>query len=945
MEYPDEILPALQLSLSGLLARTRPLISQGHSDDFVELMLAGRLPVNGQEHRVFVNAAQGMEPASLPDCRLVGDFDSLIGFTTRLPITVPLSIYPVPSFKHTLKKSLHIDMEVTVNGEKRSVAAHKIANVCFATFGVRSQVRAFFPRLLSTDESPLLTQEDLATIYDVGILPAIKNVAPDQSAHWPPSYQAAMALYRGPAGQLHMGTVDIPPATLSRFAVAFRQNMQTNLRLGKPMFQIELRGTKGMYSFPFSDAVARRDALDRMLDNVDLIAERNALKQWYVDVGVEIICPDHVVQWLSSGHWALLRHAMPSLSQAEITALLRGSNFAEDVSGHLFDLAGFRCTPGARGRHEQIHYINTYTTDKTVTYQLHRGAFSQHTTTSLYPGPITKLVSDVTTIADMFNECAGNGGHTQDGTARFEIRVRMENALATLLTFPPALLESTAICIPNSVWWDFKFCRTAAISYVVKEMSSDPPQSRAHIQSLVLGAALVYMLNAITQRPSEWRAERALAEACALYVPSGEDVANPITLDLDYEPTDKEPIGDGQGLYFLCGILRDEEHQWWRAPVGRGRIELPQLFTLYRATSLGEIEATLGATGVRRRRRPANLTRIANQRQRTTEIEFTNPEAVVPLDLDLEGLVITISPTLRLTGRDIPVTDAYDDEEVDAIGPDTDVSMLFDRLVAQWAYDMIQVSPNMKSRNDPSWTTLSVDQQRLVTLSLYKRLVLPFKGVWYRTGDAKYWDLLFDRFFPPQTKSLDKLQNYPGCRYFQLWLRLRAQVAKAPFEQLRNRLRPIFRDLDWLPYTDSDRIWNTRKPLQSVHAWTPLGSAANTGPGVRIAINGMKHPHPTVVLGVAIEEEEEDDEIDPRHLPPPPQSKNGQSTPSQSQRSIGHLPLELQIEQPESRLHRAVTRDRQVVAGPSQEAINSWRSTLETDLGRMNLREEEEASE
>ncbi|KAI9062332.1 hypothetical protein FKP32DRAFT_1574350, partial [Trametes sanguinea] len=322
-------------------------------------------------------------------------------------------------------------------------------------------------------------------------------------AHWPPSYQAAMDLYRGPRGRFHLGSVDIPTDVLEDFAQTLHDNLAAHARLANFYFMIELRGTKGMFAFPFHDAGARQDMFNYLVENIDLEAENadDNLKNWYCDVGMEVSRPDHVVQWMSAAHHRLLAHALPSKDANDVTALLNGSHFYVDLSGHLFDLAGFRSSPGTRGRVDQVSYVNVYTTDKAVTYQLHQGSFSPHRGTNLYPGTLPALVKDLEVIARTFSECAGVNGQTQDGTARFEVRVSIQKALHALTTFPDDLLRNSAVCIPNSIWWDFKFCRIAAINYVLSEFVDDAPESRAQRPSLQLGLALIYMLNATLSRP------------------------------------------------------------------------------------------------------------------------------------------------------------------------------------------------------------------------------------------------------------------------------------------------------------------------------------------------------------------------------------------------------------------------------------------------------------
>ncbi|KAL7283872.1 hypothetical protein ACG7TL_001142 [Trametes sanguinea] len=489
MNPPDEHLRPLQLGLPDLLEKAKSLLDQGFTDDFVRLMLAGRIELNDEQRRVFVNAIQRSSPARSEDCTLTGDFDSLIGVTRSLPITVALSIYPVPSFKYTLTKDVHITIPITIRQQQKQVPLHRLGNLCVATFGTRAQVRMLFPRIHAESGTPKMTQKDCADLYNIGILPAIQSVVPEMRAHWPPSYQAAADLYRDPRGRYHFGSVDVPADSLEEFAHTLHDNLADHPRLGDFYFMIELRGTKGMFSFPFHDAQARHNMFNYLIEHIDLEAENtlNNLNNWYCDVGMEISRPDHVVQWMAAAHHRLLAHALPSKNDDDISRLVEGSNFAVDLSGHLFDLAGFRTSPGSRGRADQVRYVNVYTTDKAVTYQLHQGAFSPHRGSQLYPGTLPRLIKDLAVIARTFSECAGVNGQLQDGTARFEVRVSIQRALHVITTFPDDLLRHSAICIPNTIWWDFKFCRVAAINYVLAELVDDLPESRVQRPSLQLG--------------------------------------------------------------------------------------------------------------------------------------------------------------------------------------------------------------------------------------------------------------------------------------------------------------------------------------------------------------------------------------------------------------------------------------------------------------------------
>ena len=93
------------------------MLTDGHTDDFTKLMLAGRVVEDEEERRVFLNALKGLPDTEQTTCKLTGDYDSLLGFTKHLNLVVPLTIWPVPSFKYTLWRSLHIPAISISTGE------------------------------------------------------------------------------------------------------------------------------------------------------------------------------------------------------------------------------------------------------------------------------------------------------------------------------------------------------------------------------------------------------------------------------------------------------------------------------------------------------------------------------------------------------------------------------------------------------------------------------------------------------------------------------------------------------------------------------------------------------------------------------------------------------------------------------------------------------------
>lgn len=383
------------------------------------------------------------------------------------------------------------------------------------------------------------------------------------------------------------------------------------------------------------------------------------------------------------------------------------------------------------------------------------------------------------------------------------------------------------------------------------------------------------MLNAMMSRPHQWSAERHLAEVAVMRVPRDCNVAEPGAENARYDAADMVPVRFQQGLFFLCGIMRDKKALWWRLPENHP-MERAQLCALYRAANLADLATNMGATGIARVNQPANPLRLSNRRLHTTDIQFLTPELIVPLGLKLSDAAITVRGGIRLSGPDIMDVDSENDEvDLDVIGPDVNLDDLIARIWAQFAVDLIEVSPNYKSRKGDAYTTLSPEERIKVTIDLYKRPVFPFRAVWWNTRDD--WTLQFDRLFPPCGAIKRKMQSTSSCRYYQDWHSLISRVEKSDVERIRKRLRPLFDQLHWLPWTTTDKMWSTTPPkgIKGIWSFLSLENDDDTGAtktGVCIAVNTPKaHKSINYTLGnVFAEEEEEEEELDPRHQPPTP---------------------------------------------------------------------------
>ncbi|KAI0262376.1 hypothetical protein BC834DRAFT_808622, partial [Gloeopeniophorella convolvens] len=201
----------------------------------------------------------------------------------------------------------------------------------------------------------------------------------------------------------------------------------------------------------------------------------------------------------------------------------------------LDDFAGFHGEIG-KGPRTDIVYANVYHTDKTPTYQLHKGVFRFRTGEDLYPSKIQQFLKDINTMTEIFIACVGDedaGQPPQEGCTRLELRVPLNLAQSILLDPPVELLREVTYMISPLVWWyvlscvymldtqlllcrNFKFFRTTALYVAINRLRLSNSRHRITSASLTFGGILIYMLNGIHMRQGESSAALELARACCM---------------------------------------------------------------------------------------------------------------------------------------------------------------------------------------------------------------------------------------------------------------------------------------------------------------------------------------------------------------------------------------------------------------------------------------------
>jgi hypothetical protein len=108
--FPHETLPLEQLSLSEFTYLMQQASNSEDELEFINTALCGRFTHQDRDCRVSLNARQELDHPAYP--LFTRDFDSAIGITKNFPFLAALNVFPVPSFKETLKKGNHVKAHI-----------------------------------------------------------------------------------------------------------------------------------------------------------------------------------------------------------------------------------------------------------------------------------------------------------------------------------------------------------------------------------------------------------------------------------------------------------------------------------------------------------------------------------------------------------------------------------------------------------------------------------------------------------------------------------------------------------------------------------------------------------------------------------------------------------------------------------------------------------------
>lgn len=674
------------------------------------------------------------------------------------------------------------------------------------------------------------------------------QVIPTQASHWPVNYNSALVQSRDTAGRLHFGSVAVPPLCLVEFCDALLARLDAVPGFGSAYFGHEIRGLKGGTAHDDQEGHPE-NALDTFLEHID--PDRLDYDNWLIDVGLEVYDPSMVVQWSKHSHSEILKFIMPTLSEDEIQALQRRRTFHLDNVSQLDDFAGFRCEPGLFGRRHSVTYINVYTTDKCPTYQLHTGIWRRRRSKDLFPKRLEKLVDELDTMSKIYKDCAGSASlPPQEGCARLEIRVPLISAQHALRDVPEHLIRGWTYSVSPVIWWSaflfiylngnlmfttrhFKYFRMGGIYAALNLLMNTPAPYRPMRSSLTLGSILIYMMNAINYRPAEGRTETDLTQTCCWNLYLDDTDSDTVESDEDLDPV---PIMLDHGLYFISGITLQEGVALRMG--GGDSVTMESITRLYGLSNELDFKLKFNVRTWHPNPQERNCNRIQNRRKVPVDVRhIVDDDQLKAQDRTLSELGIAMMPLPQEAGPDITVLDVdYMDE--DDQGPEETIDDFITRIWRQFPYDLFENAPNRRSNREPSHLLMTRQEREEATIDNFKTIDLRgvFSQVVVKLVTPQDWETLhFKRFFPDKGfRPPTRFQNFPNMRYFQEWNTLMQRLSVKDAEVVRSSIWRQFKTFKWLPLTDTDRVWNTKKVKGP--QWTHL-PFDHKKPTVQIALN------------------------------------------------------------------------------------------------------------
>ncbi|KAI9429470.1 hypothetical protein H4582DRAFT_1826673 [Lactarius indigo] len=254
-----------------------------------------------------------------------------------------------------------------------------------------------------------------------------------------------------------------------------------------------------------------------------------------------------------------------------------------------------------------------------------------------------------------------------------------------------------------------------------------------------------------------------------------------------------------------------------------------------------------------------NNNRIQNRRKVPVDVrQVVDREVLAARNTILADQGIQMSGIPQETGPDIVAHQQYHMDE-DLGSPQETIDDVVSRIWRQFPYDLFENAPNHRSNREASHLLLTEQERREATVEVFQDTNLSrlFSQVVVKVVEPHKWEeLQFERYFPPKGfKPPIRFQNFPRMRYFQEWNTMMEDLSTDSAQVVRNTFWQVFKTFKWLPLTDTDRIWNTKRVKGP--KWTHIPQD-NNKPTVQIGVNGKLVQNATSIQ-ISVESPVEED--------------------------------------------------------------------------------------
>ena len=360
--------------------------------------------------------------------------------------------------------------------------------------------------------------------------------------------------------------------------------------------------------------------------------------------------------------------------------------------------------------------------------------------------------------------------------------------------------------------------------------------------SLLLGSGLIYMLNGLIYRPSQFSRDVLLIKSLVMHQSIG-DLESDDGGDEDEDRT--KPVMEERGLLFFGTIVFDRVPRASSAALKRLDSH-EEIAAAYKQPTMGHVQKMFGAIVEDHNKDPAHPARGPKEKGITKDIYYLRPPRPVEhqVNFGFERMSAMASPPVHLMGQDVDC----DLDEGDIHNARTfDINKEATAMWEQFPYDIMVTAPNPSIKCE-TYLVLSRRQRTEVDLDLLKTTDLRgvFKYIQYKVYTPDMWDALFDLYFPPKDFHWNPRWNFRIARYYSDYRSLVARLDHHQLEHVRREFKKEFDKLKWLPAAEGDRMWSTRYRYGS--DWERLPRDALRGPA--LAINGRYWDwHACVMIG------------------------------------------------------------------------------------------------